>query len=370
MKKPITTCMLLAASMLCCAACTERTGATAKNGASNLADFARNTRIEDVMADPAFVPFGRLIFPVDRGYWSGETLEQLQLTWYSHINADKTAEVCNYMKRHVSMGERIFYDIYTEEEKAQDPQKRNTGLFFFRGKPNAPFAICNAGGGFAYVGAMHDSYPHALELVKQGYNAFALVYRPGAQTALEDLARAIMFIEDHAAELEVRPDGYSLWGGSAGARMAAALGNADNLRHLTGRTDIPSAAAVVMQYTGYAATSSADAPTYACVGTSDGIASWQTMRDRLQKLSSMGIDTEFHAYQGLPHGFGLGQGTVADGWLNDALRFWQKQLGTTGIRQNMTSEAKNDTIYNMEGVRQNTLQRGLNIVNGKKVVKQ
>ena len=53
--------------------------------------------------------------------------------------------------------------------------------------------MCNAGGGFAYVGAMQDSFPHALELSRRGYNAFALIYRPGAQTACEDLARAIQF---------------------------------------------------------------------------------------------------------------------------------------------------------------------------------
>ena len=33
-----------------------------------------------------------------------------------------------------------------------------------------------------------------IELSKQGYNAFALIYRPGAQTACEDLSRAIAFI--------------------------------------------------------------------------------------------------------------------------------------------------------------------------------
>ena len=76
-----------------------------------------------------------------------------------------------------------------------------------------------------YVGAMHDSFPHALELSKMGYNAFALIYRPGAQTACEDLARAITFIFEHADELEVDTACYSLWGGSAGGRMAATLGS-------------------------------------------------------------------------------------------------------------------------------------------------
>ena len=44
--------------------------------------YNRQTRISDVMNDPAFGDYGRLIFPVNTGYWSGTTLEQLNLTWY------------------------------------------------------------------------------------------------------------------------------------------------------------------------------------------------------------------------------------------------------------------------------------------------
>ncbi len=104
--------------------------------------------------------------------------------------------------------------------------------------------------------------------------------------------------------------------------MAAALGNRSALDQLTGRDDIPQASMVVTQYTGLSSAYSDDAPTYACVGTNDGIANWQTMRRRLDALSQMGIPTEFHEYQGLSHGFGLGTGTVAEGWIDDAVRFW------------------------------------------------
>ena len=52
-----------------------------------------------------------------------------------------------------------------------------------------------------------------------------MIYRPGAQTACEDLARAISFVFENAEELEVDTDSYSLWGGSAGARMTAWLGS-------------------------------------------------------------------------------------------------------------------------------------------------
>jgi len=39
----------------------------------------------------------------------------------------------------------------------------------------------------------------------------------------------------------------------------------------------------------------------------------------------MGIPTEFHVYDGLEHGFGLGTDTPAEGWIDDALRFWDAQ---------------------------------------------
>ena len=293
--------------------------------------FTENTTVAEVKANVAFGDFGRLLFPVDRTVSDDMTLKDVSssstYTWYNYIKPEKTVEIVNYLKNAAESGQQIFYNIYTEEEMQADSSLRDTGLFFFKGEDNAKFAVCNAGGGFAYVGAMHDSFPHALELSKMGYNAFALIYRPDAP--YDDLARAIEFIHDNADTLKVDPNDYSLWGGSAGARMAAMLGNSDYLQQLTGRTDIGQAGAVIMQYTGYTYTSKADAPTYDCVGTSDGIANWKTMQNRLNTLESYGIPTEFHAYEGLPHGFGLGTGTVAEGWIYDAVNFWEEQFSGT-----------------------------------------
>lgn len=286
--------------------------------------YTANTKISDVINDPVFGDYGRLIFPVNNSYYSGDTLGELELTWYNNIDPDKTVEIANYMKSHAENSDVIFYDIYTEEEKAADPAKEDTGLFFFKGKPGERFAVCNAGGGFAYVGAMHDSFPHALELSKMGYNAFALIYRPGAQTACEDLARAISFIFENAEELQVNTDCYSLWGGSAGGRMAAWLGSYGTAAF--GEKDLPQAGTVIMQYTGYGEYSENDPPTYACVGENDGIANWRTMGARIDRLNALGIPTEFHHYKGLSHGFGLGTGTVAEGWIDDAVEFWETQM--------------------------------------------
>ena len=288
------------------------------------AAFTRESKIEDVKNAPVFGSYGRLLFPTDDYYYSGDTLEDLGLTYYSHIDPDETVEIVNTLWERAEDSQTIFYNIYTDEEKAADPAKGDTGLFFFKGTPGEKFAICNAGGAFAYVGAMQDSFPHALELSKKGYNAFALIYRPGAQTACEDLARAIRFIFDHADELEVDTDCYSLWGGSAGARMAAWLGTYGP--EAFGGGDLPRPGAVIMQYTGLSEYSESDPPTYACVGDRDGIANWRVMQARLSAMQQAGIDTEFHVYSGLGHGFGLGTGTSAEGWINDAVAFWKRQM--------------------------------------------
>lgn len=284
--------------------------------------FSRDTRLLDAINDPAFGKFGRLLIPVN-GYYSGSTLGSFSLTFYGK-DPDKTVEMFNELRARVESGQTIFYDIYTDEEKRANPAKADTGLFFFKGTPGQRFAVCNAGGAFAFVGAMVDSFPHALELSRKGYNAFALIYRPGWDTAPEDLARAISFIFAHAEKLEVNTDCYSVWGGSAGARMAAYLGTYGP--GYFGGDDLPRPGTVVMQYTGHNEYSEQDPPTFVCGGKIDGIANWRGMKARVDALSAVGIPTEFHAYDGLGHGFGLGTGTIAEGWIDKAVAFWEAQM--------------------------------------------
>ena len=286
--------------------------------------YTENSKVTDVMRDPAYGDYGHLIFPVDIAISEDLELKDVEdiLPWYSEVNPKKTVEIVNYMKDRVTDGEQIFYDIYSEEEKEANPAKEDTGLFFFQGDPGAKTAIVNAGGGFMYVAAMHDSFPQALELAKNGYNAFALIYRPGADTACEDLARAIAYLHEHAQELQIDMTDYSLWGGSAGARMAAWLGSYGTAYF--GEEEYPAPAAVIMQYTGLSSVTGQETPTYACVGTSDYIASYESMEQYISRLRRNGTNAEIEVFTGLSHGFGLGEGTVADGWINRAMDFWQQ----------------------------------------------
>lgn len=323
--------LLLLAFSCVLAGCGGMTGDDKQSISENTAnsksgDFTLSTKAVEVIENPAFEGYGRLIFPADKTIDNNLELKDVGdiLTWYNNVSPDRTVEIVNYMKSHAAAGEQIFYDIYTEEEMAEDPAKENTGLFFFRGSPGEKFAVVNAGGGFAYVAAMHDSFPHALELSKKGYHAFALIYRPGAVTACEDLAKAVAFIHEHAEELQVDVADYSLWGGSAGARMAAWLGSYGTAAFE--EAEYPTPGAVIMQYTGLSEVIGNEPPTYACVGTSDGIASYRTMEEHIRQIQTQGIDAEIEVFDGLAHGFGLGEGTVAEGWIDRAVSFWERNM--------------------------------------------
>lgn len=298
-----------------------------KNRETNHIDsFSRSSKIMDVIENDSFSGFGHLLFPVDRSIDKNMTLEEAKdlYVWYHYMNPDKTVEIVNFLKKEADSGKKIFYPIYTEEEMKKDPEKRNTGIFHFRGKPNSKFAILNAGGGFMYVGAMQDSFPHALELSKNGYHAFALIYRPDADQAMEDLSRTVAFIHENRQELQVDTSNYSVWGGSAGGRMAAWLGNYGT--ESFGEKEYPRPSAVIMQYTGLTEVTGNEPPTYNCVGTSDGIASYRTMQNRINRIKANGRDAEIEIFDGLPHGFGLGEGTKAEGWINHAIQFWERNM--------------------------------------------
>jgi acetyl esterase/lipase len=286
--------------------------------------YTAQTRIREVASDPVFQGKGRLLFPLYKTIASDAELSDMReyLPWYSNIRTDVTTAVLNRLRQDAAAGKQVIYPLYDEAEMQKDPEKRNTGLVFFRGRKGAKTAVVSAGGGFMYVGAIHDSFPHALALSELGYNAFCPIYRPDAQKACEDLSRALVFLFAHQKELGIDMNHYSLWGGSAGARMTDWVGTYGTAAF--GERAVPRPAAIVMAYTGLSEVTGKEPPTYSVVGTSDGIASSRGMQYRTQQLRNAGIDAEIEVFPGLSHGFGTGVGTVAEGWVQRAARFWEK----------------------------------------------
>jgi acetyl esterase/lipase len=294
--------------------------------------------IRDILRHPSFAGFSHLILPWDdRVYDENMRLTRIGslLPYHSHVDPETVTSALNRMIDDVASGRTVFYRFYPEAQKRQEPAKSNTGLFFFRGRPGAPFAVISPGGGFSYVGSVHEGFPYAEAISRKGYNAFVLRYRAGygGTAATEDLAAAVSYILGNAEALGVSAKGYSLWGSSAGARMAAAIGSHGVANY--GGTDVAKPSAVVMAYTAHSDYSSAEPSTFVVVGEQDGIAPPAIMERRVQALLKTGTEVEYHKYRNLGHGFGLGIGTSAEGWVFEAIRFWE-----TAIRRNSSKPSE------------------------------
>lgn len=291
------------------------------------ARLTADSTIGDLLSHPAFSGFARRILPWDeRDYDPQAKLDTIRalLPYHTHVDIPSTVAALNRMIEDAEQGRQVFFEIYSEAERRAEPAKAHAGLFFLRGKPNAPFAIVAPGGGFAYVGSGHEGFPYAAAISDAGLNAFVLKYRAGkgGTVATQDLAAAIGFVFRNAATLGVDTRGYSLWGSSAGARMAASIGSHGIAPY--GGPDLPKPSAVIMAYTAHSDHAAREPPTFALVGDQDGIAPPAAMRQRVAALRRLGTEVDYREYPGVGHGFGLGIGTSAEGWISAAIRFWTR----------------------------------------------
>ena len=273
--------------------------------------FTQESTIAEVLAAPEFKGYARYLLPLELGYDADMELSHVGrlLPYHRGVDPQAAVAILNLLSQRAQSEEQIYYPL--------GPQ--DAGVFVFKGKPNAPTALIAAGGGFAYVGSIHEGFPYALYLNRLGYNALVLQYRTDSgSSACQDLMAAINFMFEHAQEQELDPEGYALIGSSAGARMAAAVGAASSKK-------AHPAAAVLMAYTGYHEVSAADRPTYMVCGNRDGIAPYRIMQQRAARLNELGIPAQFELAPGMGHGFGLGTGTCAEDWLKRAAAFWQQQ---------------------------------------------
>ena len=114
-----------------------------------------SSSIRDVVNHPSFKGLGQSILPLDNRASDGNM--QLSrvgslLPYHSYVEPEAVVDTINYMIDQVAERKIMFYNFYTERQKQENPAKRNTGLFFFKGKPGAPFATVCPGGGFSYEG--------------------------------------------------------------------------------------------------------------------------------------------------------------------------------------------------------------------------
>lgn len=292
------------------------------------AHLTTKNSIRELVDHPAFRGFGNHLLPwEDNSRYMTTNLEDVAslMPYHSHITPEVVVGALNHMIDQVNQGHTIFYEFYDEQERKKDPAKAHTGLFFLKGEPGAPFALVCPGGGFSYVGSLHEGFPLAQQIAKKGFNVFVIRYRVGSnELASQDLAAAIIYIFDHAAVLGVDKSNYSLWGGSAGARMVGDIA-LNGVGYYRGKK-LPRPTTAVIAYTGHATYSSEFPPTFITVSADDPIASVSVVERRVDNLKKAGVKVEYRRYEKAGHGFGTGVGTDAEGWMDHAIDFWKSNM--------------------------------------------
>lgn len=229
--------------------------------------------------------------------------------------------------------------FYSEEEIAVHPEKANVQGVFYRGESNMPLAIVCAGGGMITVVSDYEGYPYAMELHKAGYNVVVLNYRVRADQlytddinkqsieAAKDLTQAVKWLMDKEEELGINMEGYGLFGSSAGGMLIDVFSFAEfpgNYRE----SGLPKPAVIVPIYGLPVTVNITEADKgiaiFERVGKDDeyGFGDIAEKLDDITKV--LGEDNvDIRVLDDFPHGVGLGMGTEGEGWIYDAMSFWE-----------------------------------------------
>jgi len=168
-----------------------------------------------------------LILPWDDRAYDGRmrlsTIGSL-LPYHSHVNPGDVVTALNRMIDDASKGKTVFYEFYTGPRSSRSRQELIQGCSS-SGETGAPFAVISPGGL-----RLCRLRPRRLSLRRGDQQKRIQCFRaaiPGGQgeaVATHDWGRPLVHLQ-RCGHARISTDDYSLWGSSAGARMAAAIGS-------------------------------------------------------------------------------------------------------------------------------------------------
>ena len=62
------------------------------------------------------------------------------------------------------------------------------------------------------------------------------------------------------------------------------------------------------------------------MGKKDLYVPWTNVKERAERMKKEGVVVEDYYVDNLEHGFGVGKGTPAEGWIDKAVKFWEKNM--------------------------------------------
>jgi acetyl esterase/lipase len=197
-------------------------------------------------------------------------------------------------------------------------------------KVSGAVLVC-AGGAFQFRSDRMEGTPVAERLSELGYQSFVVNYRLRPYTMQEgalDLARAVRYVRLHAKDYGIEEKNIAVMGFSAGGILCGELllnfdgiinGTAIDPQYIPDLLDKTSAdaSAVGMIYSFYGRLSVASTdvkkfkasglpPSYFLYGTRDPFVN--QFEACVKALKQAAVPVESHALQGMPHGFGAGDG--------------------------------------------------------------
>ena len=308
----------------------------------------------------------------------------LVLTCYSVIRMYVVKHRCNGVKygtkRILELSEQGHFrqlPVYSLDEIRQDKDLGTVRLSVF---PNdtgerTKYILILPGGGYAHCVTREEGYPIAAKFNEMGYTAFVLEYRTGFHCTpyapMQDVARAIAHIEEHQDEYNVDTKDYALCGFSAGGNLAGVYAS-HNHGYETYHTAKPAAIMLGYPWTnmqhwldhpywniwkgimgiwlsergfiymfGHSSGNrekreslcvqkqvTDDYPaTYLFSGGRDVLVPASHHAEVLvEALEEHHVNYRYRRYFSLPHGIGLGLGTKAEGWMKEAVDFWEQAV--------------------------------------------
>lgn len=256
-------------------------------------------------------------------------------------------------------GVRVLHHIYPKGELKAEPEKKQTGLLYFPAGTSGQdgrFAVICAGGAYVAVASNVEAFPLAARLNEMGITAFVLKYRTSvecsAKKAEEDLHAAVKYIFAHKELFRVKDD-YAVFGFSSGGHLVAEYGTANcgyknaglpkpsmlglaypalNLEYQSELMDV---VVNTMLKKGWTKDDREVFNVFHHIDqTYPKTFFWQTKEDESvpYELNFMILqdclekNNILHIAKSVEHGghgLGLGSGSEAEGWLDEAVEFWE-----------------------------------------------
>ncbi len=251
---------------------------------------------------------------------------------------------------------QCFFDIWDGQARAEDPGKERTGLFAFPVEGAEKFLLIVPGGGYFNVCSFVEGFPIAQRCVELGISAFILQYRcsgsahyPNPQ---EDAAQAVRFILASRERFGLKGADYAVCGFSAGGHLAASFGTESlgyarfgvprpqaellgypvitmgDLAHQGSRENLlkedAGDPALREQWSVEKQATGNYPPTFLWNCAADDCVPAENSAMLEAALTRCGVPVRHEVFPGTVHGWGLGDGTAAEGWFDRAIRFWEE----------------------------------------------